>query len=318
MDRGGQTYYYHQNALWSVEAITNSTAAVVERYSYDAYGLPSIFNGSGVPIPPNPWRTAHSAIDNPWMFTGRQFDEETGLYYYRARYYDPVKDRFLQRDPAGYMNGINLYHYTQDNPINILDPSGEDVTKEYSRPIDRSVPEDKVSRISITLVVDTSECPPENTDQDKCNKSVHVKLIYKSTVTIPKEEKAKQFAQTGGNFGLQYKDKFEKFKTSGRENTAEIPLGDIPCKGGELKNTPPDLDPQLAKLAVRDKKDGKVEQRLDFQVKIKCCGRKEKESLTGANLVGGHNTTLGESDKAYPFRDVTAGEKEYPLQPGDP
>jgi RHS repeat-associated protein len=98
MDRGGQAYYYHQNALWSAEAVTNSTGAIAERYSYDAYGLPN--TGST-----NSWGTAHSAIGNPWMFTGRQVDEETGVYFYRARYYDPLKDRFLQRDPLEYVDG---------------------------------------------------------------------------------------------------------------------------------------------------------------------------------------------------------------------
>ena len=125
MNRGGQTYYYHQNNLWSVEGITNSAAAVVERYMYDAYGLPIITGGSGppgVPVPPNAWGTPHSAIGNPWMFTGRQFDEEDGIYFYRARYFDPVKGRFLQRDPLGYVDGMNLYAaYFVPNS---LDPHG--------------------------------------------------------------------------------------------------------------------------------------------------------------------------------------------------
>ena len=124
MDRSAVQYFYHQNALWSVEAITDGTASVVERYGYDAYGLPAVTNGAGVAVAPNAWGTAHSAIGNPWMFTGRQDDEETGLYFYRARYYDPGKGRFLQRDPLGYMDGLNLYEYVRSNPINKVDPSG--------------------------------------------------------------------------------------------------------------------------------------------------------------------------------------------------
>ncbi len=124
MDRSG-TFYYHQNSLWSVEAITNSTASVVERYSYDAYGLPAVLNGAGEPLSPNFWGTPHSALENPLMFTGRQFDEETGLYYYRARYYDSVKGRFLQRDPLPkYFSGMDLYLYVGNNPTNFLDPFG--------------------------------------------------------------------------------------------------------------------------------------------------------------------------------------------------
>jgi RHS repeat-associated protein len=58
------------------------------------------------------------------MFTGRQLDEETGLYFYRARYYDPVKGRFLQRDPLGYVDGMNLYEYARSNPVRWTDPLG--------------------------------------------------------------------------------------------------------------------------------------------------------------------------------------------------
>ena len=128
MNRGGQTYYYHQNALWSVAAITSSAAAVVERYAYDAYGSPSVTDGAGVPIAPNSWGTPHSGIGNPYLFTGCQLDEETGLYNYRARYYDALTGRFLSRDPDGYgTGGMNLYEYVADNPINASDPSGREL-----------------------------------------------------------------------------------------------------------------------------------------------------------------------------------------------
>ena len=130
MDRGGQTFYYHQNSLWSAGAITDAAGSVVERYAYDAYGLPAMFNGAGTSIPPNPWGTQHSAIGNPWMFTGRQDDEETGLYFYRARYYDALKGRFLQRDSLDYVDGMNLYAYVGNNAINRIDPMGLDVEED--------------------------------------------------------------------------------------------------------------------------------------------------------------------------------------------
>ena len=51
-------------------------------------------------------------------------DYETGLYYYRARYYDPKVGRFVTKDPVGFMGGINLYSYVSNNPINKIDPLG--------------------------------------------------------------------------------------------------------------------------------------------------------------------------------------------------
>jgi len=59
---------------------------------------------------------------NRFLFTGREFDSETGLYYYRARYYNPYIGRFLQTDPAD--QGMNAYTYCGNNPVNALDPSG--------------------------------------------------------------------------------------------------------------------------------------------------------------------------------------------------
>ena len=125
MDRGGATYYYHQNALWSTVALTDAAGAVVERYAYDAYGCPVVSDAFDVPVPPNPWFTEDSVVDNPYLYTGRRYDEETGLYHYRARAYDCTKGRFLQRDALGYIDGMNLYEYARSNPISYVDANGQ-------------------------------------------------------------------------------------------------------------------------------------------------------------------------------------------------
>jgi RHS repeat-associated protein len=57
-------------------------------------------------------------------FTGREWDPETGLYYYRARYYDPKIGRFISEDPIDFEGGVNFYSYVENNPVNLVDPEG--------------------------------------------------------------------------------------------------------------------------------------------------------------------------------------------------
>ena len=60
-----------------------------------------------------------------YAYTGRERDELTGLYYYRARWYDAQVGRFISEDPIGFGGGINFYAYTANNPVNAVDPTGE-------------------------------------------------------------------------------------------------------------------------------------------------------------------------------------------------
>ena len=124
---GDQRLFYDANALGSVYALTDASGLVVEGYQYDAYGRQTVFEpgpGSAPVFGPGQVVSVGGAslVGNPFLFTGMQYDPETGLYYVRARYYNAVQGRFLQQDPAGYEDGPNLYEYAPDRPTGPVDP----------------------------------------------------------------------------------------------------------------------------------------------------------------------------------------------------
>lgn len=126
---GDQRLFYHQNTLYSVHALTDTSADILEGYQYDAYGRQTVFepgpngvvNFGGDDVITE-GRT--SAVDNPYMYTGRRLDSETGLHYYRNRYQDSEQGRFLSRDPLGFTDSVNVYEYVQSRALNHKDPFG--------------------------------------------------------------------------------------------------------------------------------------------------------------------------------------------------
>lgn len=113
----GNTHYYLHDRRYSVVALIDASGGVAESYAYTSFGLTTIYNSGGAVI-------ASSALGNTTLFTGRRYDHGSQTYDYRARNYLPELGRFLQRDPAGYIDGYNLYAYVGNNPLRFLDPSG--------------------------------------------------------------------------------------------------------------------------------------------------------------------------------------------------
>jgi RHS repeat-associated protein len=108
--RSGAISYYEQDGLGSVTSLSGSGGALANTYAYDSFG--NLTSSSG-------------AVPNPYQYTGRDYDPETGLRYYRARYYDPATGRFLSEDPLQLEGGdVNFYAYVWNNPINLVDPRG--------------------------------------------------------------------------------------------------------------------------------------------------------------------------------------------------
>ena len=87
--------------------MTNSLGVAVSQINYDSFGNPS--TGANL---------------TRYTYTGREFDSDTGLYYYRARWYDPKVGRFISEDPIGFGGGINQFAYVGNNPQNAKDPTG--------------------------------------------------------------------------------------------------------------------------------------------------------------------------------------------------
>ncbi|MFA7403470.1 MAG: RHS repeat-associated core domain-containing protein [Pelobacteraceae bacterium] len=108
MQRDNEVNFYHADGLGSVVALTDKEQKSIETYEYDSFGN---LRGDVKPM-------------QPFTYTGREWDKETGLYYYRARYYDPMDGLFHQKDPIGFDGGINVYAYVQNNPIKRKDPYG--------------------------------------------------------------------------------------------------------------------------------------------------------------------------------------------------
>ena len=142
-------YFHHQDANYNVTLLTDDTGLETEYYQYTPYGELSVHDGDYRPI-------NASSVANPFTYTGRFHDVETGLYYYRARHYHPSLGRFVQRDPDGqltrsvefsrawpatgvaiapsvlqtlwadeqYRDGAHLYQYVRTNPLTGTDPTG--------------------------------------------------------------------------------------------------------------------------------------------------------------------------------------------------
>jgi len=135
-----QRLFYHQNPLGSVYAVTDDSGATAEGYAYDAYGQAIVytagvngvvdFSSDDVIV-----TGGASTLANPYLFTGRRLDAETGLYYYRNRYMDTELGRFIQRDPLGVWTDAtslgNGYLYASSRPNVATDPFGLFVVLEY-------------------------------------------------------------------------------------------------------------------------------------------------------------------------------------------
>ncbi len=110
MERGGASFFYHADGLGSITEITDAAGVLKQQYTYSSFGK------------------IESQLDptfiQPYTFTSREFDPETGFYHYRRRDLDPNTGRFQQPDPITFAAGPNFYVYLGNNPLTFVDPLG--------------------------------------------------------------------------------------------------------------------------------------------------------------------------------------------------
>jgi RHS repeat-associated protein len=107
--RSGTVSYYEQDGIGSITSLSNPAGTLANTYTYDVFGKLTASTGT---------------VTNPFQYTGRDYDSETGLRYYRTRYFDPTIGRFINEDMAHFEGGLNFYRYVKNSPPRFVDPFG--------------------------------------------------------------------------------------------------------------------------------------------------------------------------------------------------
>jgi len=116
--RSSGAYFFQSDGLGSITSLSDSSGSLPSSLGYGAFGNQTYLSGPVVPSS---------------RYTARDWNATTGLYYFRARYYDPLIGRFLSEDPLRFAAGRNFYVYSLNNPALLSDPTGLSVTCTYSQ-----------------------------------------------------------------------------------------------------------------------------------------------------------------------------------------
>jgi len=127
MKEGNEYYYFHNDHLGTPVMMSNVSGATVWVASYSSFGEAAV--------------EPTSRVTNNLRFPGQYYDSETGLHYNWYRYYDPETGRYIMADPIGFMGGLNVFSYVQNNPMSFIDSEGLACTVVY-------VPQSQIDTVS--------------------------------------------------------------------------------------------------------------------------------------------------------------------------
>src|SRR5262249_18602712 len=137
----GGVWWLLRDDLGSVRDLVDNSGAAVNHITYDSYG--------------NVIVQTHPEVKTRLLFAGRELDAETGLYYYRARNYDPRTGRFISQDTIARADGLDLFAYAGNDPVNYVDPTGH---------FSLGVPKLTIGDFELTWDPKTLFDPPKPTD----------------------------------------------------------------------------------------------------------------------------------------------------------
>ena len=185
--KGSATFFYHQDGLGTVTDLTDATGVTAKSYAYDSYG--NILESPGT-------------LDQPYTYTGREFDSESGLYFLRMRTYDPLSGRFDQKDPYEFNGGqLNLYQYNYNEPLDFTDPFGG-IPKGLSKPVDPFKAPLWIAKACVQRVVSTVSADGKSQGWIGNDKRMHC------AVSCVAAKKCGTPAALGGGLGREFKQLF--------------------------------------------------------------------------------------------------------------
>jgi RHS repeat-associated protein len=164
-------YYYAFDANFNVTTATTAAGSAVERYGYSPYGTVTFMGPTF-----NVLGTQQTQIGNSVTFTGRLLDPESGLYYYRARYYNPMLGAFTARDPQN-DSPSSLYEYVGSHPLVSVDPTGLEYIPLFTNSLSPH------NRVSVFTLMDGGKLTQNNWEYDADEYTEWVpKLGFEATV----------------------------------------------------------------------------------------------------------------------------------------